>query len=73
MVLELKNEPSKNPRLEYINGIMRIQIDYMPKSKEWRWCLESDNNGPVYWHATADKPSFEDVKAYMRSKGWAER
>ena len=71
--LQLKNEPSKYPRREYVTGRWRVQLDRHPKQySRWDWMIEEQNNGPVYWHRTiGDEPSYEDVKRYIKSQHWS--
>ena len=68
--LEINLEPSKRPRDEYIWARWRIQIDLHPDGTHWNWMIEEENNGPVYWHNTNDRPSYAEVQKYINSQPW---
>jgi hypothetical protein len=32
--------------------------------------IDGVNNGPVYWHRTAEEPSIQDVRDYLKAQDY---
>jgi len=69
--LNLNMEASKRPRDEYIWSKYRIQIDHHPDGTVWNWMIESENNGPVYWHETTSRPTYGEIQKWIAAQPWA--
>jgi hypothetical protein len=70
-VIELKREESIHPRREYVTGIWRVQLDKHPREDRWDWMIETQDNGPVYWHRTTDEPSYEEINEWIKTQDWS--
>jgi hypothetical protein len=65
----LRQEKSARPRDEYIHKLWRIQIDLHPDG-HWTWMIETENNGPVWFHSSADRPTFPEIQKYIAEQEW---
>lgn len=71
MDLQVRNEPARYPRREYIHKAWRIQVDKHPIEDRWDWMIEEQNNGPVYWHQTVDEPTYGEIGEYIKAQDWS--
>ena len=70
-VIELKREESIHPRREYVCLAWRVQIDKHPLEEDrWDWMIEEKDNGPVYWHRTADEPTYLEIQEWIKAQDW---
>lgn len=56
------------PRFEIHYKKWRIQCDKNPFASEetWDWMIETEKNGPVFWHKTVGpQPKADDVRNYV--------
>ena len=68
--LNLKLEASKRPRDEYIHNRWRIQVDLHPDCGQWNWMIETEDNGPVYWHDTDSRPTYGEIQKWIAEQPW---
>lgn len=68
--LNLKLEAAKRPRDEYIHNLWRIQIDQHPDGY-WTWMIETENNGPVYFHNTDSRPTYGEIQKWIADQPWS--
>ena len=56
------------PRFEMLYKKWRIQCDKSPfvSVETWDWMIETEKNGPVFWHkTTGSQPTLDEIRAYI--------
>lgn len=69
MSVNRDNEPTRRPKIVWYYGRYRIQGDLHPDGW-WDWMIESENNGPVYWHRTDDSMEVQEFRDWMHVQTW---